>query len=91
MIGYIIEFKNCLKEIVYFRRIWKRDTPSEDILIHTSIIKSAFGYTDYEKAINSMNNIKTQFDIIDGDIWVKNILGENKEYTKFTRFEIMDI
>ncbi len=72
---------------VYYQSIIGYNVPSEDLLNYTEDINKATTFKDKDTAIKQKDYIKTYFNHTDETIIIKDIT----KYTKYTRFEIMDI
>ena len=85
---YIISFYSSIfDKWIYYQSIG-RNVPSEDILNYTEDINKATTFKDKNTAIKMKDYIKTSFiNHTDKTVVIKDI----SKYTKYNRFEIMDI
>ena len=83
---YIIKFFSTIEhKYVYYVGTIFRDVPSDDWLNYTRNINKAVVFTDYKEVVKIKDILKIKFN-------KKEMVVEDiSEYTKYNRFEIMDI
>ena len=83
----IMFYSPVINKQVYFKEIIENRIPSEDLLNYTEDINKAVIFKKKEDAIIVASRIKLYFNHTDKTITIKDIT----KYTKYNRFEIMDI
>ena len=86
---YIISFYSVFyNKIRYYKNIINYGFLLQQKLLNsTEYIEEAFVYTNYEVIFTDMNIIKLKFGFNDNEIRLEDIT----KYTKYNRFEIIDI